>query len=45
MDAQDACIRGMFLIRDRDAKYSALIDEILAEPASAPSSQAYTTPA
>ncbi|MFD5124448.1 integrase core domain-containing protein [Streptomyces sp. NPDC058385] len=31
MDAQDACTREKFLIRDRDAKYSALFDEILAD--------------
>ncbi|MER7202652.1 integrase [Streptomyces sp. CB01635] len=31
MDCQGAGIRGKFLIRDRDAKYPALIDEILAD--------------
>ncbi|MFE4721717.1 hypothetical protein ACFRLW_35960 [Streptomyces sp. NPDC056728] len=31
MDVQDVGIRGKFLIRDRDTKYPALIDEILAD--------------
>ncbi|WP_214323672.1 hypothetical protein [Nonomuraea sediminis] len=37
-DLEDAGCRARYLIRDRDAKFPALIDEILADAASRPCS-------